>query len=98
MKIGSKIAVGFKIFIGMELEALIQNGFIVFLKVFQDRGVYEANNQLLISHTIHHLVVGSKEVCESVYASMFELIFISADTVLSDEPLSNSALEIKAND
>ena len=65
---------------------------------FQDRDVCEANNQLLISHTIHHLVVGSKEVCESIDASTFELIFISIDTVLSDEPLINSTLEFREND
>ncbi|KAL0836913.1 hypothetical protein Bca101_088803 [Brassica carinata] len=55
----------------------------------------DTNNQLLVSHTVHHLVVGCKEVCQSVDASTLELIFKSGNTVLSNEPLGDSAPEIR---
>ena len=56
----------------------------------------DANDQLLISNTVHHLDVGCKEVCQSVDPPTLELFFISVAMVLSDEPMSHSTLEIRA--
>ena len=93
VKIPSEIAVCFKVWKGMDSEALCQNAFNVFFHLRQGRGVWNANYQPLISNMVHHLAVGCIVVCQRVDAPTMELLLVLVATVLTDEPLSQSTLQ-----